>query len=91
MWIDPWLAFFFALETCALFIELVKAFATVRREALFAILRRFGLPDPFNWRSEGFILGPDLVLVHHADCNGDHNPAGSQACFPHSYTRCYNG
>ena len=35
------------LETWALFIDLVKAFDTVPREALFAILRRFGLPDHF--------------------------------------------
>ena len=35
------------LETWALFIDLVKAFDTVPREALFAILRRFGLPDYF--------------------------------------------
>ena len=28
-----------------LFIDSVKAFETVPREALFAILRRFGLPD----------------------------------------------
>ena len=35
------------LETWALFIDLVKAFDTVPRAALFAILRRFGLPDHF--------------------------------------------
>jgi hypothetical protein len=35
------------LETWELFIDLVKAFDTVPREALFAILRRFGLPDHF--------------------------------------------
>ncbi len=35
------------LKTWALFIDLVKAFDTVPREALFAILRRFGLPDHF--------------------------------------------
>ena len=35
------------LETWALFIDLVKAFDTVPREALCAILRRFGLPDHF--------------------------------------------
>ena len=35
------------LETWALFIDLVKAFDTVPREALFAVLRRFGLPDHF--------------------------------------------
>jgi hypothetical protein len=29
------------------FIDLVKAFDTVPREALFAIIRRFGLPDHF--------------------------------------------
>ena len=34
-------------ETWALFIDLVKAFDTVPREALFAVLRRFGLPDHF--------------------------------------------
>ena len=33
--------------TWALFIDLVKAFDTVSREALFAVLRRFGLPDHF--------------------------------------------
>ena len=31
----------------ALFIDLVKAFDSVPREALFAALRRFGLPDHF--------------------------------------------
>jgi hypothetical protein len=35
------------LEKWALFIDLVKAFETVPREALFAVLRRFGLPDHF--------------------------------------------
>ena len=35
------------LETWALFVDLVKAFDTVPREALFAVLRRFGLPDHF--------------------------------------------
>jgi hypothetical protein len=35
------------LETWALFIGLVKAFDSVPREALFAVLRRFGLPDHF--------------------------------------------
>ena len=35
------------LETWAPFIDLVKAFDTVPREALFAILRCFGLPDHF--------------------------------------------
>jgi hypothetical protein len=35
------------LETWALFIDLVKAFDTVPREALFAVLRRFGIPDHF--------------------------------------------
>ncbi len=33
----------YGLETWALFIDLVKAFDTVPREVLFAILRRFGL------------------------------------------------
>jgi hypothetical protein len=37
----------YGLETWALFIDLVKALYTVPREALFAILRRFGLPDHF--------------------------------------------
>jgi hypothetical protein len=31
----------------ALFIDLAKAFDTVPREALFAVLRRFGLPGHF--------------------------------------------
>ena len=35
------------LETWVLFVDLVKAFDTVPREALFAVLRRFGLPDHF--------------------------------------------
>ena len=35
------------LETLALFIDLVKASDTVPRKALFAVLRRFGLPDHF--------------------------------------------
>ena len=35
------------LATWALFIDLVKAFDTVPREALFAVLRRYGLPDHF--------------------------------------------
>ena len=35
------------LETWALFIDLVKAFDTVSREALFAVLRKFGMPDHF--------------------------------------------
>jgi len=30
-----------------LFIDLVNAFDTVPKEALFAVLRRFGLPDHF--------------------------------------------
>ncbi len=34
-------------ETWALFIDLVEAFDTAPREALFAILRRFGMPDHF--------------------------------------------
>jgi hypothetical protein len=34
-------------ETWALFIDLVKAFDTVVCEALFAIMRKFGLPDHF--------------------------------------------
>jgi hypothetical protein len=40
--------FCFGLETWALFIDLVKAFGTVPRKALFAVLRRFGLPDHFS-------------------------------------------
>ncbi len=56
------------LETWALFVDLVKAFDTVPREAMFAILRRFGLPDHFvnivirlhehaliYWRFTGFL------------------------------------
>ena len=35
------------LETWALYIDLVKAFDSVPREALFMILRRFGFPDHF--------------------------------------------
>jgi hypothetical protein len=35
------------LETCTLYINLGKVFDTVLRQALFAILRRFGLPDRF--------------------------------------------
>ena len=35
------------LETLALFIDLVKAFDSAPREALFAVLRRIGLPDHF--------------------------------------------
>jgi hypothetical protein len=35
------------LETWALFIDLVKAFDTVSREALFTVLRKFGMPDHF--------------------------------------------
>ncbi len=35
------------METWALFIDLVKAFDSVSREALFAILRKFGMPDHF--------------------------------------------
>jgi hypothetical protein len=36
------------LKTWALFIDLAKAFETALREALFAVLRRFGLPDHFT-------------------------------------------
>ena len=35
------------LDTWALFIDLVKAFDTVIREATFAVLRKFGMPDHF--------------------------------------------
>ena len=35
------------LETWALFIDLVKAFDSVPREALFAVLCRYGMPDHF--------------------------------------------
>ena len=34
-------------ESWALFVDLVKAFDSVSREALFMILRRFELPDHF--------------------------------------------
>ena len=33
------------LATWALFIDLVKAFDSVSREALWAVLRKFGIPD----------------------------------------------
>ena len=35
------------LETWALFVDLIKSFDSVPRETLFAVLRRFGLPDHF--------------------------------------------
>ena len=35
------------MATWALFIDLVKAFDTVNREAAFAVLRKFGFPDHF--------------------------------------------
>ena len=35
------------LDSWILFVDLVKAFDSVPRAALFAILRRFGLPDHF--------------------------------------------
>jgi hypothetical protein len=35
------------LETWALYIDLVKAFDSVSREALFTVLRKFGMPDHF--------------------------------------------
>jgi hypothetical protein len=35
------------LETLVLFVDLLKAFDTVPREALFAVLRRYGLPNHF--------------------------------------------
>jgi hypothetical protein len=35
------------LPTWALFIDLVKAFDTVVRDAVFAVMRKFGLPDHF--------------------------------------------
>ena len=35
------------METWALFVDLVKAFDSVPREALFSVLRRFGVPDHF--------------------------------------------
>ena len=35
------------LESWALFIDLVKAFDTIPRGALFAVMRLYGLPDHF--------------------------------------------
>ncbi len=35
------------VETWALFINFVQALDSVQRDALFAVLRRFGLPDHF--------------------------------------------
>ena len=35
------------LETWAVYVDLVKAFGTVNREALWEVLRRFGIPDHF--------------------------------------------
>jgi hypothetical protein len=35
------------LETWVLFVDLVKAFDTVPQDALFAVLRRYGLTNPF--------------------------------------------
>jgi len=35
------------LETWALFIDLVKAFDSVPRDEVFAVLRRYGMPDLF--------------------------------------------
>jgi hypothetical protein len=35
------------LQTWVLFVDLVKAFDTVPRDALFAVLRRYGLPNHF--------------------------------------------
>ena len=35
------------LETWAVYVDLVKAFGTVNREALWEVLRRFGIPDYF--------------------------------------------
>ena len=45
------------LETCGSFVDLVKAFDSVPRAALFKVLRRYGLPDHFI----------NLVIRLHAD------------------------
>ena len=44
------------LSTWALFIDLVKAFDTVSRAALFPMLRKFGMPDHF------IIIGNAVLL-----------------------------
>ena len=41
----------------ALFIDLVKAFDSVPRDALFAVLRRYGMPDHFVKVLFGFTMG----------------------------------
>ena len=35
------------LESWGVYVDLVKAFDTVNREALWGVLRRFGMPDHF--------------------------------------------
>jgi len=45
------------LKKWALFIDLVKAFDSVPRDALFAVLRPYGMPDHFSRSSFGFTMG----------------------------------
>jgi hypothetical protein len=72
------------LETWALFIDLVKAFDTVSREALWLILRKFGMPDHFinivirlhNGATMRFKVGetdtelPSTIGVRQGACEG---------------------
>ena len=72
------------LETWALFIDLVKAFDTVSREALFLVLRKFGMPDHFinivirlhQGASIAFKVGetdtnvPSTIGVRQGSCEG---------------------